>query len=109
LKDGPAHRFSEFRTLHEVVTRAGAGVYTIWDENGVLVYVGPPVAIPTGPDSMAVCTAKGRDGAAATSSASTRPIITYPNSRSQIEPCSIARWAAPRSTRTMRRLNGLGR
>jgi hypothetical protein len=40
LKDGPAHRFSEFNALGDVVPRAGAGVYTIWDEAGSLVYVG---------------------------------------------------------------------
>jgi hypothetical protein len=40
LKDGPVHRFSEFRTLGDVVPSASAGVYTIWDESGRLVYVG---------------------------------------------------------------------
>ncbi len=40
LKDELGHRFSNFRTLGDVVPSAGAGVYTIWDEGGRLVYVG---------------------------------------------------------------------
>ena len=40
LRDGSAHRFSEFRTLGAIVPSTGAGVYTIWDDAGGLVYVG---------------------------------------------------------------------
>jgi hypothetical protein len=40
LSEGPAHRFSDFTTLGDVIPRAGAGVYTIWDDAGGLVYVG---------------------------------------------------------------------
>jgi hypothetical protein len=40
LNEGAAHRFSEFSTLGAVVPSTGAGVYTIWDEAGSLVYVG---------------------------------------------------------------------
>jgi hypothetical protein len=39
LRNGPLHRFAEF---HEIahLPRTGAGVYTIWDDDGELVYVG---------------------------------------------------------------------
>ncbi len=40
LTHGPAHRFSEFRNLSDIVPRAGAGIYTIWDDAATLVYVG---------------------------------------------------------------------
>ncbi len=40
LANGPLHRFSGFATLGGVIPRTGAGVYTIWDDAGELVYVG---------------------------------------------------------------------
>jgi hypothetical protein len=40
LRDGSAHRFSEFRIRSAIVPNTGAGVYTIWDDAGGLVYVG---------------------------------------------------------------------
>src|SRR4051812_40698276 len=39
LRDGPLHPFSNFHDV-EQLPRTGAGVYTIWDEEGTLVYVG---------------------------------------------------------------------
>jgi hypothetical protein len=48
LRDGPAHRFSEFASLRDVVPRVGAGVYTIWDDGGGLVYVGIAGRNPSG-------------------------------------------------------------
>jgi hypothetical protein len=40
LGSGPAYRFADFATLTAVIPAGGAGVYTIWDENDELVYVG---------------------------------------------------------------------
>jgi hypothetical protein len=40
LQHGPLHRFAECATLTEVIPSSGAGVYTIWDDAGALVYVG---------------------------------------------------------------------
>ena len=40
LQDGPANRFAEVREPGVAVPNAGAGVYTIWDDAGGLVYVG---------------------------------------------------------------------
>jgi hypothetical protein len=53
LKDGQLHRFSDYATLGDVVPRGGAGVYTIWDDAGSLVYVGIAGRNPDG---------KGLDG-----------------------------------------------
>jgi len=39
LEHGPLHRFSDFKKLPNL-PRTGAAVYTIWDDDGVLVYVG---------------------------------------------------------------------
>jgi hypothetical protein len=40
LEGGRLHRFAGFATLVDQVPASGAGVYTIWDEEGSLVYVG---------------------------------------------------------------------
>jgi hypothetical protein len=40
LEHGPLHLFAEYATLTDVIPGRGAGVYTIWDEEGGLVYVG---------------------------------------------------------------------
>ena len=40
LRQGKAHRFAEFATASSLVPRAGAGIYTVWDESGELIYVG---------------------------------------------------------------------
>ena len=40
LEHGPLHRFAEHATLAGVIPSSGAGVYTIWDEAGGLVYTG---------------------------------------------------------------------
>ncbi len=40
LEHGPVFRFADFATLAAVVPGSGAGVYTIWDDNGGLVYAG---------------------------------------------------------------------
>jgi hypothetical protein len=39
LKTGPLHPFADFHELEDL-PRTGAGVYTIWNESGQLVYVG---------------------------------------------------------------------
>jgi hypothetical protein len=39
LENGPLHRFADFETLADL-PREGAAVYTIWDDEGALVYVG---------------------------------------------------------------------
>lgn len=48
LAHGRLHRFSEFAVLGEIVPKSGAGVYTIWDDAGGLVYVGVAGRNPTG-------------------------------------------------------------
>jgi hypothetical protein len=40
LESGPDYRFADFRTLRDVIPGSGAGVYTIWDDEEALVYVG---------------------------------------------------------------------
>jgi hypothetical protein len=40
LEWGPAYRFGECSTLADVIPGSGAGVYSIWDEAGALIYVG---------------------------------------------------------------------
>jgi hypothetical protein len=39
LRTGVLHRFADFHEIAEL-PRTGAGVYTIWDDDGRLVYVG---------------------------------------------------------------------
>jgi hypothetical protein len=40
LEHGPLHRFADYVTLAGVIPSGGAGVYTIWDDEGGLVYAG---------------------------------------------------------------------
>lgn len=40
LERGPLHRFSDIATLGDVIPSSGAGVYSIWDVGGGLVYTG---------------------------------------------------------------------
>src|SRR4051812_24421772 len=40
LQDGPLHRFADHARLTDVIPSSGAGVYTIWDDAGGLVYTG---------------------------------------------------------------------
>jgi hypothetical protein len=40
LREGAAHRFADFGITKGSVPRSGAGIYTIWDDRGELVYVG---------------------------------------------------------------------
>jgi hypothetical protein len=40
LEHGPLHRFVDYATLTKVIPGSGAGVYTIWDDAGGLVYTG---------------------------------------------------------------------
>jgi hypothetical protein len=39
LQNGPLHRFADFETVADL-PREGAAVYTIWDDEGALIYVG---------------------------------------------------------------------
>jgi hypothetical protein len=39
LEHGPIYRFGDFKTLADL-PRTGAAVYTIWDDDGALIYVG---------------------------------------------------------------------
>jgi hypothetical protein len=48
LGAGPLYRFAEHATLGAVIPSAGAGVYTIWDDDGALVYVGVAGRNPAG-------------------------------------------------------------
>ena len=48
LASGTAYRFADHSTLGEVIPRGGAGVYTIWDDAGALVYVGVAGRNPAG-------------------------------------------------------------
>ena len=40
LESGELHRFADYSTLAAVIPGVGAGVYTIWDDEGGLVYAG---------------------------------------------------------------------
>jgi hypothetical protein len=40
LEGGPLHRFADYATLAGSIPDSGAGVYTIWDDEGGLVYAG---------------------------------------------------------------------
>lgn len=48
LVEGPLHRFADSATLTAVIPGSGAGVYTIWDDAGGLVYVGIAGRNPAG-------------------------------------------------------------
>jgi hypothetical protein len=48
LETGPLHRFADYATLASVIPGSGAGVYTIWDEDGGLVYTGIAGRNPAG-------------------------------------------------------------
>jgi hypothetical protein len=48
LEVGPAYRFAEHAGRGEVIPASGAGVYTIWDDDGALVYVGVAGRNPSG-------------------------------------------------------------
>lgn len=48
LEHGPLHRFAEYATLGTVIPGSGAGVYTIWDDAGGLVYAGVAGRNPAG-------------------------------------------------------------
>jgi hypothetical protein len=48
LEHGPLHRFAEYATLTDVIPGSGAGVYTIWDDAGGLVYAGVAGRNPAG-------------------------------------------------------------
>jgi hypothetical protein len=48
LETGRAYRFAEHAALSEVIPGSGAGVYTIWDDEGALVYVGVAGRNPSG-------------------------------------------------------------
>ena len=48
LEHGPLHRFAEYATLATVIPGSGAGVYTIWDDAGGLVYAGVAGRNPSG-------------------------------------------------------------
>jgi hypothetical protein len=48
LQDGPLHRFADYATLTDVIPGSGAGVYTIWDDAGGLVYAGIAGRNPAG-------------------------------------------------------------
>ncbi len=50
LRSGPLHRFADFDTVRFDIPGAGAGVYTIWDDEGALIYVGIAGRNPTGKD-----------------------------------------------------------
>jgi hypothetical protein len=40
LETGAFHRFADYLTLANVIPGSGAGIYTIWDDEGGLVYAG---------------------------------------------------------------------
>src|SRR3954463_8452990 len=48
LEHGPLHRFADYATLTDVIPGSGAGVYTIWDDEGGLVYAGIAGRNPAG-------------------------------------------------------------
>jgi hypothetical protein len=48
LASGPLHRFADHASLRDLIPTAGAGVYTIWDAAGALVYVGVAGRNPAG-------------------------------------------------------------
>src|SRR3954451_14884739 len=48
LEHGPLHRFADYATLTGVIPGSGAGVYTIWDDEGSLIYTGIAGRNPAG-------------------------------------------------------------
>jgi hypothetical protein len=48
LEYGQAHRFADYSTLAAVIPSSGAGIYTIWDDDGALIYVGVAGRNPAG-------------------------------------------------------------
>jgi len=48
LEHGPLHRFAHYAMLTDVIPGSGAGVYTIWDDAGGLVYTGIAGRNPAG-------------------------------------------------------------
>ena len=48
LRHGAAHRFAEFATARTLIPGSGAGIYTVWDDAGELIYVGIAGRNPTG-------------------------------------------------------------
>src|SRR5215203_6780390 len=48
LEHGPPHSFADFATLAALIPGSGAGVYTIWDDDGGLVYAGIAGRNPAG-------------------------------------------------------------
>jgi hypothetical protein len=48
LEAGPSYRFADFASLGSLIPGSGAGVYTIWDPDGQLVYVGVAGRNPEG-------------------------------------------------------------
>jgi hypothetical protein len=48
LGSGEAYRFADYATLTGVIAGSGVGVYTIWDEDDALVYVGVAGRNPAG-------------------------------------------------------------
>ena len=48
LENGELHRFADYSTLAAVIPGVGAGVYTIWDDEGGLVYAGIAGRNPAG-------------------------------------------------------------
>src|SRR5205823_546863 len=48
LEHGPLYRFADYATLTTVIPSSGAGVYTIWDDHGALIYAGIAGRNPNG-------------------------------------------------------------
>jgi hypothetical protein len=48
LENGRLHRFADYTMLGDIIPGGGAGVYTIWDEAGGLVYAGIAGRNPAG-------------------------------------------------------------
>ena len=48
LESGRAYRFAHHSTLTDVIPGSSAGVYTIWDDAGELIYVGVAGRNPQG-------------------------------------------------------------
>jgi hypothetical protein len=69
LLDGAAHRFAD--PIAADVPVSGAGIYTVWDEDGQLVYVGVAGRNRRAQASLIGFAATPAVGAAATSSAYT--------------------------------------
>ena len=76
LEHGPLHRFPEYATLGTVIPGSGAGVYTIWDDEGGLVYAGVAGRNPAGAGFPSRLRRHASAGEAATSSASTSQTTT---------------------------------